>query len=88
MLPRSATTTPRPPRSRRLAELAFVLLLTEAVHLLRAGRAPEFGAPELAVGGMLLAGWLVRHTLEALRPRQRVHTWNKPRGLGPLSARR
>ena len=30
------------------------------------------------------AAWLLRHTWEALRPRQRVRTWNRPRGLDRL----
>jgi hypothetical protein len=82
--PRSVTTAPRPSRARRLAELALVVAATEALHLALAGPGADFGSAELAAGALLLAAWLLRHTWEALRPRQRVRTWNKPRGLDRL----
>ena len=84
MPPRSVTTAPRPSRTRRLAELALVLGATEALHLALAGGDADFGGAELAAGSLLLAAWLLRHTWEALRPRQRVRTWNRPRGLDRL----
>jgi hypothetical protein len=88
MPPRAVTTAPRPTRRRRLAELALVVAATEALHLGLAGPDGDFGGADLAAGALLLAAWLLRHTWEALRPRQRVRTWNKPRGLDRLQPSR
>ena len=86
MPPRSATTAPRPSRTRRLAEIALALAAIELLHLLHTGPDGNFDDLELVFAGLLLAAWLVRHTLEALKPRQRVRTWHKPRGLDKLRA--
>jgi hypothetical protein len=76
-----------PPPSRRgpqdlVAQLAVLLALIALLHLFWPIGKSRVG--EAACAAVMIVGWLAWCVARALQPRQRVMTWQKPRGIDTI----
>jgi hypothetical protein len=78
--------TIRPPKSGptdHVAELAILAALIALLHLF--WPAGHSRGAEAVVAAVLVALWGVWRLVQALKPRQRVMTWSKPRGADAIN---
>jgi len=67
----------------RIAELLCVAASIALLHLLWSPQG-GFHRGEIIVDVVIAGGWLVWRIAQAAKPRQRVKTWHKPRGLDTI----